>query len=300
MSTEPAAAREPAAMPEKGCDAAAQVSTRHHYVPRFLLAGFTPWGRKSDKLWSFDRERTKPEHRTTKAVAYEEDYYAVDVPGQPKDLIEPYFSKVETIAAPIIRDIVANRAIPAGTDYDNLMYFLGLMNGRSPAFRDALVGFQEESWHNRVKILASSRENYEAGLRGFPADKKKPTFEMIRKWAAEDKFVEVANPSAMHAQEAMLGLDNENLRLLGSRNWTLLFAPDGGVQFVCSDNPISIRDSGAPFERFLASFQVSSTQERTSSFPSTGRLPCSADSRGGLRFTTSRMRSWRRSTGGPC
>jgi hypothetical protein len=250
MSSEPAPLPISEAEPEEGSDAV-HVAKRHHYVQRFLLAGFTPSGRKSDKLWCFDRERTKPEHRTTKAVAYEEDYYAVAVPGQPKDLIETYFSRVETVAAPIIQDMIANRVMPVGTDYANLMYFLGLMNGRSPAFRDALVGYQEDSWHNRVKILASSRENYEAGLRGYPADKRKPTFETIQKLAAEDKFVEVANPSAMHAQGAMLGLDNENLKLLGSRNWTLLFAPDGGVHFVCSDNPISIRDSGAPFERFV-------------------------------------------------
>src|SRR4051812_14555421 len=49
----------------------APVSWRHHYVPCFLLAGFTPSGRKSDRLWSFDNERAKPQPRTPKAVAFE-------------------------------------------------------------------------------------------------------------------------------------------------------------------------------------------------------------------------------------
>jgi hypothetical protein len=235
---------------ESSAESSTNVSRRHHYVSCFLLAGFTPSGRQSDKLWSFDRERSKPEHRTPKAVAFERDYYSVEVAGQLDDRAELYFALVETIAAPIIRDMIANRVMPTGTDCANLMYFLGLMNGRSPAFRDTLVRFHEELAHNHVKLLASSRQNYEIGLRGFPADKKKPTFEMIQKWAAEEKFVEIANPSVLHLQ-GMFGLDDGLVDLLGSRKWSLLFAAEGGVQFVCSDNPISIRSTQAPFERFI-------------------------------------------------
>jgi hypothetical protein len=229
----------------------ANVARRHHYVSCFLLAGFTPSGKQSDKLWSFDRERPKPEHRTPKAVAFEHDYYSVEVEGQLDDRVESFFALVETIAAPIIRDMIANRVMPTGTDYADLMYFLGLMNGRSPAFRDALVRFHEESMHLPVKLMASSRENYEVGMRGFPADKKKPTFEMIQKWAEEEKFVEIANPSVLHVQGAMSSLDDGAVELLGNRKWSLLFAEEGGVQFVCSDNLISILDSKAPFETFI-------------------------------------------------
>jgi hypothetical protein len=174
----------------------------------------------------------------------------VEVEGQLDDRVESYIALVETFAAPIIRDMIANRVMPTGTDYANLMYFLGLMNGRSPAFRDVLVRFHEESMHNRVKLLASSRENYEVGMRGFPTDKKKPTFEMIQKWAKEEKFVEVANPSVLHIQ-GMFGLDSGVVNLLGSRKWSLLFAEEGSVQFMCSDNPISIRSSRAPFRHFV-------------------------------------------------
>ena len=39
--------------------------------------------------------------------------------------------------------------------------------------------------------------------------------------------------------------------LLGNRKWSLLIAEEGAIQFVCSDNPISIRSSRAPFERFV-------------------------------------------------
>jgi hypothetical protein len=231
-------------------EADVNVSRRHHYVSCFLLAGFTPSGRQSDKLWSFDRERSKPEHRTPKAVAFERDYYSVEGAGQLDDRVESFFALVETVAAPIIRGMIANRAMPTGTDYADLMYFLGLMNGRSPAFRDVLVRFHEERMHNRVKLLASSRENYEVGMRGFPVDKKKPTFEMIQKWAKEEKFVEVANPSVLHLQ-GMFGLDSGVVNLLGNRRWSLLFAEEDGVQFVCSDNPISIRSSRAPFDHFV-------------------------------------------------
>jgi hypothetical protein len=236
---------------ESSPEAGAHVSWRHHYVPCFLLGGFTPSGRQSDKLWSFDRERSRPEHRAPKAVAFERDYYSVEVEGELDDRAETFFSLVETIAAPIIRDMIDSRVVPAGTDFANLMYFLGLTHGRSPAFRDALVRFHEDGMHNRVKLLASSRENYEAGMRGYPADKKKPTFEMMQKWAGEEKFVEIANPSVLHLQGTMFSLDQGAVNVLGNRKWSLLFAEEDGVQFVCSDNPISIRSSRAPFEHFV-------------------------------------------------
>ena len=236
---------------ESSPEAGANVAWRHHYVSCFLLAGFTPSGKQSDQLWSFDRERNRPERRTPKAVAFERDYYAVEVPGQPADLIESFFSRVETLGARIIRDMIANRVVPTGTDYADLMYFLGLMNGRSPAFRDALVRFKEERADLRIRIAASSRENYEAALRGFPADKRKPSFESLQKVAAQEKIVTIANPSALHVQGAMFGLNSGVLDLLGNRKWSLLFAEEGGVQFVCSDNPISIRSSRAPFEHFV-------------------------------------------------
>lgn len=235
---------------ESSPESSANVAWRHHYVPRFLLAGFTPSGTQSDQLWSFDREHSRPVRRPPRSVAFERDYYSVEVPGQPADLIESFFSLVESIAAPIIRDMIANRVMPTGTDYADLMYFLGLMNGRSPAFRDLLVGFPEELAHDVVKLLASSRENYEIGTRGFPPDKK-PPFEKIQKWAKEEKFVEVANPSVLHVQGAMFGLDGGVVDLLGNRKWSILFAEEGGVQFICSDNPISIRSSRAPFEHFI-------------------------------------------------
>ena len=229
----------------------ANIARRHHYVPCFLLAGFTPSGRRSDKLWSFDRERNEPKDRTPKAVAFEHGYYAVEVPGRPADLIESYFSRVETVAAPIIRDMIANRVMPTGTDYADLMYFLGLTNGRSPAFRDALVRFKEERADLRIRIAASSRENYEMALRGYPADRWKPSFETLQKVAAQEKIIKIANPSVLHAQAAMFGLDDGTRALLRERQWSLLFARDDGIQFVCSDIPISILDSKAPFETFI-------------------------------------------------
>jgi Protein of unknown function (DUF4238) len=236
---------------ESSPEADTNVAWRRHYVPCFILAGFTPSGSQSDKLLSFDRERTRPEHRTPKAVAFEYGYYAVEAPGEPADRVEKYFSLVETIAAPIIRDIIANRVMPTGTDYADLMYFLGLTNGRSPSFRDALVRFNEERADLWIRIAASSRENYEAALRGFPADKRKPSFETLRKVAAQEKIIAIANPSVLHVQGAMLGLDYGTINLLGNRKWSLLFAEEGSVQFICSDNPISIRSSQAPFEHFV-------------------------------------------------
>jgi hypothetical protein len=130
------------------------------------------------------------------------------------------------------------------------MFFLGLMNGRSPAFRDVLVRFEEERADLRIRIAASSPENYEAFLQGFPADKRKPSFETMQTLASQEKIFAIANPNVLHLQ-GMFGLDSGVVDLLGNRKWSLLIAEEGGVQFVCSDNPISIRSTQAPFERFI-------------------------------------------------
>jgi hypothetical protein len=224
---------------------APHVSRDHHYMPSFLLAGFTLSGRKSDRLWSFDNERVKPEHRTPKAVAFERDYYTVDVPGQPPDIIESYFSRVETVAARILREMLATRAMPTGDDFADLMLFVLLLRGRSPAIREALRRFHEDEAHLRIKIAASSPEAYETVFRNYPADRKKPRFEMLQKVAAEERPFEIANMSGMHAQVAMLGVNDDTLALLHKRAWTLLIA-NGAVPFVCSDHPVSISDSRSP------------------------------------------------------
>ena len=240
MSTETSGSVVEAALAvEPSSTVASHVSHRHHYVPRFILAGFTPSGRHSDHLWVFDNQRLKPERRTPKAVAFEFDYYAVDIPGQPADLVEGFFGKVESLAAPIVRQMIHDRAIPTGEDYANLMYFLGLMFGRLSPMRETLKQFHEERAHLRVKIAASSPEAYEATVRGMPPEKR-PTYEMVKKWAAEEKFVEIANPSVLHTQAIMFGLDSGSPQLLGQRKWSLLLAKDDELPFICSDAPVSL------------------------------------------------------------
>ena len=77
----------------------------------------------------------------------------------------------------------------------------------------------------------------------IPPTRRKPTFELMQKWTKEEKFVEVANPSVLHVQGRCSALTAESWIFLEIESGRLLFAEEGGVQFVCSDNPISIRSS---------------------------------------------------------
>src|ERR1700733_6371620 len=108
------------------------VARAHHFRSQFLLAGFTHLGSKEDFLWALDRKTGRQWHTKPANVAHRKDFYRVDVPGVPPDVVESGLSKMESHSSNVIREIIRTNTIPRGDDYVTLMNFTALMSVRVP------------------------------------------------------------------------------------------------------------------------------------------------------------------------
>lgn len=216
-----------------------RVARDHHYVPRFLLNNFTSTDVHPGKLRYFDRQIGTSRWRFPRAVATSRDYYTVNFPGQPPDFIEQHFGKMESLAAETIRRIIDTGHMPTGVEYDNFMHFLALMHVRGESFRAMAVTFAENDMEQRLRHAASSIEAYEEALRDIPPGRKRISFQELQEWAQEERMVEVADPSGLHAKEAMLAIAVER-DLLALRQWTIIAPEAGAADFICADEPVTL------------------------------------------------------------
>jgi hypothetical protein len=223
-----------------GTESGGPLAHDHHYVPQFLLSQFTSIDDHPGQLRSFDRRYRSALWRFPKAVAWSKDFYTVSVPGMRPDLIERYFGRIEYFASETIRRIIRTRRMPRGVEYDNFMHFLALMLVRGPAFREALVALFENGIEGQLRRAASTPEECEAVFRDMPPDRRKPTFEMMQRWAEEERMIRI-EPSGLHVKQAMNAI-TEGRDLLALRHWTLAFSADESADFICSDQPATVGD----------------------------------------------------------
>ncbi len=210
-----------------------------------LLAGFTESGTNRGFPWVFDAVLSKPERRTPKGVAWETDYYTIDIPGEPPDFAEQVFGSIENAAAPVIREKVNKRALPARQSeaFANLRYFLALMYVRVPRWRQLVTPIPAQMIDLALSQAFSTPERWaatqeamkEAGYResGSSYDELKKYIE------GEGVGPRIANPGPVHVQQ-IAGALKFLPQVLAQRNWCLLVAADSAPDFVSSDCPASL------------------------------------------------------------
>lgn len=89
------------------------IPRKHHYVPVFYLANFTPSGRKDNLLYVHDIERRQSRQMTPKSIAFQKGYNTLQV----EESLSEFF---EGPAATVIREILKTGELPAGEDFDVL------------------------------------------------------------------------------------------------------------------------------------------------------------------------------------
>ncbi len=108
---------------------------RNHYITASYLALFSPERERSGTLFITDKSKFKVYTSSPSNAGLQVDYFSVEIPGVPPDLLEDKVSELESKAIPVLKDIEAQRSIPGGEEYDCLMTFLGLLILRTPPFK---------------------------------------------------------------------------------------------------------------------------------------------------------------------
>ncbi len=173
---------------------------KHHFVPRFHLAGFTADGRPGGRIWEFDSRLKRVRCVTAKTCGFERDFYRISDSALDREAAEQRFALVETATAPILRQIAIARRLP---DYDSrhygiLMAYVSLQYFRSPA------------WRKTAPLDGPF------GLAQLALDE-----------------------STRHAMET-LGSMPMGQELFYRMNWTLIINDQPELPFVTSDSPVAV------------------------------------------------------------
>lgn len=209
------------------------IPRKHHYVPVFYLANFTPSGRKDDLLYVHDIERRQSRQMTPKSIAFRKDYNTLQV----EESLSEFF---EGSAATIIRQTLKTGELPIGEDFTVLMIFLVSLAVRVPIVRDYEAGMDARNIKEHLRYLAKHDPEELAEIVESLRDSgiKLPDDMSAEALKAMDwsKF-SVEFPVQWHMLN-MIDLLNVDMRLLTERQWRLNIAEDGAGDFICSDKPV--------------------------------------------------------------
>lgn len=219
-----------------------KIARAHHFVPQFLLAGFTPSGSKEDFFWPSDRQTGRQWRTTPENAAVRKDFYRIEVSGIAPDTVETGMSKMEGQAATIIRDILRTKVIPDGNDYVTLMNFMALMSVRVPCGRDMVKQGVDLANKELLKAAFRTPETWNAVVRearaaGIDIDEETASHESMTELLEKGNYTFTVDQTWQI--KTMLALVGELARFLAPRKWCLAISDAGG--FICSDRPVTVR-----------------------------------------------------------
>jgi len=220
---------------------------KHHYIPRFFLAGFTNEGTKDGRLLVCDLNAGKRWWSDPNGAGHQRDFYRIDLEGYDPLDVERAFQDIEDAAAPALRRLIGTEEPPPFDETaSDVLPLLASLVIRVPTSRrgiewaservvratipKALPKFPKPPHiiHSRLfghlpPGVDPSPEEYEATMLKFFEDEVR--IEIDQTW------------SIAH----MLSRFDFVLKKLAELYWTVAVLPPGTPDFVCSDNPMSFR-----------------------------------------------------------
>jgi hypothetical protein len=221
---------------------------RHHVIPQFYLAGFTDSGEKDGLLYAHDLRELKTWPAKPANVAFEKDFYRIEVPGIAPDEIEKVFWDVEGKAATVLKKIIESNNLPdTPEDYETLMRFMAQLEMRRPSVRQNLDHTHEKVLRIVTKMHATlpddelrARFKY---MREENPDVPELDLNAFRAFATSDNYtIEFSqNHYIKNLMTALLPVADDTLTpLLAMRNWMLMIADEGAGYFITTDRPVAL------------------------------------------------------------
>jgi hypothetical protein len=233
-----------------------EVKRRHHFVPVFYLAGFTPSGSTDDRLSVLDLPTGKTWGARPSAIGFEKNLYAFDHPSADPNTVEDILSdRVEGPMAQIMASL-SDQSLPLGPeDYETLMRFLAMLAIRVPRIRR-----REREDTRRVEQFATEMMmQHPASFQGLVEQLEREGVRLPEGADLEAMRQEVlANPPPLMDQnwhmETMLEIAEELVPVFGARSWSLLVAEEEAGDFICSDSPVAMMSTDPRRQRMPMGF----------------------------------------------
>jgi hypothetical protein len=105
-------------------------SSRHHYIPRFLIKNFSD---EENLLWVYNKEQRRilKAQQSPKAIFFEWDRNLFKVNGAPGDNIEKMYGEVDNLLSKTLDNILATHNM-TGRELTLMIYLVSLMKWRIP------------------------------------------------------------------------------------------------------------------------------------------------------------------------
>ncbi|MHB0885516.1 MAG: DUF4238 domain-containing protein [Bacillota bacterium] len=215
------------------------MTQRHHSIPEFYLAGFTPTGCKSDYLWVTDQEKPTQRRSLPNNEACEKGYYGIDAPGVDPNIVEENIARLESSAAPVIRQIESSHQIPSGHDFVVFIKFIALMAARVPVRRSQFTKSINEVSRMIMKIRVADEQRWQSlvqGAKDAGFDPGDVSYTRMKEFIDGDRYrIEVDRNT--HVRNMMTAVDTL-LPCLDNRKWSLILTSADSGDFICSDSPV--------------------------------------------------------------
>lgn len=218
---------------------------RHHYTPRFYLAGFVD---EEGLVCAYEKGKPGGFRGSPKNVGLETNFYTVATHDNPKNtaIVEGLMTIVDDKAAPILAKLVHHETISVQEKLD-FSFFMAFMYLRVPAFREFSQQTREGIWKRSMRALASDDEAFAAHVRSLEDAKGETMPDEIRK-EIRRMYVDENSYSVTWDKEhhlAHLTQADELGKSMLLMRWSLHEAPKD-KHFITSDNPFLMVSSDDP------------------------------------------------------
>lgn len=217
------------------------IPRRHHYLPQFYLAGFTPSGRKDDLLHVLDMRTGRCWKSKPIGVASQLDYYRLDQDAFDPFAFEKGLSRFEGQAAATLKEVLAQRAIPDFEHRLTLINFIASTAIRVPSQRNMLAEAKKQVATMALQLAVSSPERWEALTSRMKAAGQlvgDVSYEEVRDFAMDESRYTIELSQEALIETTFKALDSI-IPLLLDRKWSIALAGDGAGDFICCDDPVA-------------------------------------------------------------
>jgi hypothetical protein len=223
---------------------------RHHYVPQFVLRGFTDPADGGRRIFQMPtRSRKAPTRVGVRDAALRQWLYRVETPeGELSNRHEGYLALVEEHAAPAIARLIADPASLQSGDRATIAFFVAFQTMRTPAAAEQITALANAALQNAVSELYSDRQAFaEQHRQHFGAGASDEEIDEFREEVREQVRTGKVRVSGHGGADFATGLEHAASLIpqIIAFDWALLRSADGG--FVASDRGYAIHDPAPPF-----------------------------------------------------
>lgn len=232
------------------------MATDHHYVPKCYLKGFTdpsPNLRYAEddepRIWQAELKTRRIRLRPTRKVGCSPGFYSLGYEDTVKDeAAERAHGELETVVAPVLRQINSGEFLPGKEDWENLLYFAAVLATRGPRTMDQITNLRRRGAELIMNFLAHMPlDSFTHRLKRTYPDREftqEQALEIQRQGRGKGNFI-ITPSNAKVVQSSLKVARGTIFPLFMQMHWTYLLAPHS-YPFICSDYPVSWVDPTIP------------------------------------------------------